>query len=50
MTPEYRAINPLGKIPCYTEPDFSLGETAAIMKYLAITNSVADHWYPGKYA
>lgn len=47
QTPEYEAVNPLGKVPCYIEPGFSLGESAAIMKYLVATNDIADHWYPG---
>ncbi len=47
LTPEYRKVNPLGKIPCYAEPGFSLGESAAILRYLAAANSVPDHWYPG---
>ena len=46
-TVEYLAINPLGKVPFYAEPGFTLGESAAIMKYLSATNKVADHWYPG---
>ena len=45
---EYKSVNPLGKIPCLSEGDFSLGESAAIMTYLANTNDIADHWYPGK--
>lgn len=47
-TSQYRAINPLGKIPCYAEPGFSLGESASIMRYLASTNKIADHWYPSE--
>lgn len=47
LRPEYKATNPLGKIPCLVEGDFALGESAAILKYLAATNNVADHWYPG---
>lgn len=44
----YKSINPLGKVPFYTEGDFSLAESAAILWYLAEANSavIEDHWYP----
>ncbi|KAG0618257.1 hypothetical protein M758_4G049600 [Ceratodon purpureus] len=46
-TPEFRAINPLGKVPCIVDGRFKLAESHAIMKYLASTRpGVADHWYP----
>lgn len=45
--PEFRAIYPLGKIPVFTEEDLVIPESAAILTYLAETNPVADHWYPG---
>ncbi len=34
-TPEYLAVNPLGKVPAMQEGDFSIGESAAIMRYMA---------------
>lgn len=44
----YKSINPIGKVPFYTEDDFSLAESAAILGYLAESNPniVEDHWYP----
>lgn len=34
QTPEYRAMSPLGKIPCYQEGDFALPDSSAILAYL----------------
>jgi len=34
-TPEYLAINPFGKVPGLKHNDFSMGESAVIMRYLA---------------
>jgi len=34
-TPEYLAINPFGKAPGFKHNDFFMGESAAIMRYLA---------------
>jgi glutathione S-transferase len=31
---EYRAMSPLGKIPCYQEGDFALPDSSAILAYL----------------
>lgn len=31
----YKAINPLGKVPAMQDGDFSIGESAAIMRYIA---------------
>lgn len=46
-TPEYLQISPLGKIPAIQESDgFCLGESVAIMKYIANTRQIDDHWYP----
>lgn len=47
QTPEFYSINPLGKLPCLQEGQFLLPESAAILRYLAATNSgVAFNWYP----
>ena len=37
QTPEYRALNPRGKIPVLQDGDFVLAESAAIITYLAET-------------
>ena len=34
-TPEYRKVNPFGRVPFITEDGFSLGESNAILLYLA---------------
>jgi glutathione S-transferase len=34
-TPEYRAINPMGKLPCLVDGDVAVTEVAAICTYLA---------------
>ena len=80
-SPEYREVNPLGKLPCLQvlhtssylsmemaqalaghtaltlqspmpmdvqEGTFVLPESASILRYLATTKEVPDHWYPSK--
>ncbi|MEP3888884.1 MAG: glutathione S-transferase family protein [Hellea sp.] len=34
-SPEYLAVNPFGKVPALKEGDFTLAESAAIMRYMA---------------
>lgn len=34
QTPEYLAISPLGKIPCYQEGEFTLPDSSCILAYL----------------
>jgi len=45
-TPEFAKINPTQKVPCIDEDGFKLRESVTIMRYLATTRNVADHWYP----
>ena len=49
---EYAKINPLKQIPAIEEIDvktgesWSLGESHAIMRYLAATRNVPENFYP----
>ncbi|BFI24560.1 glutathione S-transferase [Marchantia polymorpha subsp. ruderalis] len=45
-SPEFLAINPRGQIPALVDDGFNLAESATILRYLASTRSVSDHWYP----
>ncbi|XP_041455932.1 glutathione S-transferase theta-1-like [Lytechinus variegatus] len=46
--PEFVKITPLCTVPAIQDGDFSMGETVAIIKYLATkyADLVPDHWYP----
>ncbi|KAL2653744.1 hypothetical protein R1flu_021872 [Riccia fluitans] len=44
--PGFLAINPRGLVPAITDDGFNLAESATILRYLAVTRSVPDHWYP----
>ena len=52
MGKEYAKINPAKQIPAIVEVDkvsgetFILSEHGTIMRYLAQTREVPDHWYP----
>ncbi|KAL8503363.1 hypothetical protein ACS0TY_022194 [Phlomoides rotata] len=47
LTPEFREINPLKKVPAIVDGRFKLFESHAILIYLAcVFPRVADHWYP----
>jgi len=43
-TPEYLAINSFGRVPALQDGDFSMGESAAIMRYMARKEN--SHFYP----
>ncbi|KAK4422624.1 Glutathione S-transferase T1 [Sesamum alatum] len=47
LTPEFREINPMRKVPAIVDGRFKLFESHAILIYLAcVFPGVADHWYP----
>lgn len=45
-TEEFKEINPACKVPTIVDDGFQLHESHAILRYLATTRNVADHWYP----
>lgn len=45
-SPELLKKNPYHKLPIIDADGFTLTESVAIMRYMAIKNNVVDHWYP----
>jgi glutathione S-transferase len=45
-TPEFKAINPMMQVPAIKDGDFTLGESHAILRYLARSRKTPDNWYP----
>ncbi|MGC5700383.1 glutathione S-transferase [Pseudomonas sp. NFXW11] len=45
-TPEYRALNPNGRIPLLEDEGFVLWESNTIVRYLAARHASGTHWYP----
>ncbi|MFJ7146549.1 glutathione S-transferase family protein [Pseudomonas protegens] len=45
-TPEYRALNPNGRIPLIEDDGFVLWESNTIVRYLVARHAANSHWYP----
>jgi len=45
-TPEYTKINPFQKVPAIIDNGYILFESNTLMRYLANSKPIADHWYP----
>ena len=45
-TPEYRAMNPNGRVPVIEDDGFVLWESNAIVRYLLAKHAPASNWYP----
>ncbi|XP_055054385.2 glutathione S-transferase theta-2 [Misgurnus anguillicaudatus] len=45
-SPDFTKLNPMQKVPVMDDNGFVLTESDAILKYLATTYNVPDHWYP----
>ena len=43
---EFRALNPIGRIPLLVEGDFLLPESASIMRYLCDSRQGPNHLFP----
>lgn len=45
-TPEYRAMNPNGRIPVIEDDGFVLWESNVIVRYLAARHAAGSNWFP----
>lgn len=45
-TEEYKKINPFQRVPAIIESDFVLFESTTLLKYVANSRNLDDHWYP----
>ncbi|XP_022524152.2 glutathione S-transferase theta-2 [Astyanax mexicanus] len=45
-SPDFTRLNPMQRVPVMEHDKFVLTESDAILKYLANTYDVAEHWYP----
>ncbi|NWD45521.1 glutathione S-transferase family protein [Pseudomonas yamanorum] len=45
-TPQYRALNPNGRVPMIEDGDFVLWESNTIVRYLAARHASDSNWYP----
>ena len=45
-TPQYRALNPNGRVPMIEDGDFVLWESNAIVRYLLAKHAPESAWYP----
>ncbi|XP_072443153.1 glutathione S-transferase theta-3-like [Chiloscyllium punctatum] len=43
---DFGKVNPLRLVPALKDGDFTMGESVAILKYLACKYKTPDHWYP----
>jgi glutathione S-transferase len=43
---EFKQVNEWRHVPAIVEGDFKLGDSHAILTYLATTRNCAEHWYP----
>ncbi|XP_020788575.1 glutathione S-transferase theta-1b [Boleophthalmus pectinirostris] len=46
FTEEFGKVNPIRKVPALKDGDFSMGESIAMMQYMAEKFKTPDHWYP----
>ncbi|KAK7929802.1 hypothetical protein WMY93_006197 [Mugilogobius chulae] len=45
-TEEFGKINPIRKVPALKDGDFCMGESVAMMQYMAEKFKTPDHWFP----